>query len=73
MDYLLGGFISLVGVFSGHIEPSDILSGFCQEGLAWGEGFDLIELVFDYPMRGFDIRLVGVGHWRDGIMHQPFF
>jgi hypothetical protein len=45
MNYLPGGFISLVTVSSGDVKPDDILSCFCQEDWERGKGFDLIDLI----------------------------
>lgn len=42
---------------------------------AWDErgGFDLVKLVLDYPVGGFEISLASMGSWWDAIIHHPFF
>ena len=60
MNYLPWGFISFVTVFSGDVKPDDILSCFCQEDGERGEGFDLIELILDYPVNGLYIGLISM-------------
>ena len=47
------------------IEVELIGLGLGEEFAAAGEGFQIEELIFDQPMHGFDIALVGVGSGRD--------
>lgn len=57
-----------VRIGPGQVEVVLVESGFGEELGAGGEGFQVIELVFDEAVNGFDIALEGVGGGRDALM-----
>ena len=57
-----------VGVGPGDVEPEVIEGGFSEEALCAGEAFDLVELVLDEAVGGFDVCLPGMGCcWNGGV------
>jgi hypothetical protein len=59
---------SLVRVGASQVEVELIERGFGEELRAAAEGLQVIELVFDQPVDGFDVALIGVSGGRDAIV-----
>ena len=53
--------VSLVGVGPDEVEVTLVEAGLGEELAAAAKGFQVVELVRDEPMDGFDVALVGVG------------
>jgi hypothetical protein len=53
--------VSFVGVGTDEVEVTLVDAGFGEELAAAAKGFQVVELVLDEPMDGFDVALVGVG------------
>ena len=70
LEDLPGGAMLLVTVFAEGVKPEQVRGGLGEEVGAGGEGFDLVELILDEAVDGFDIGLPGVGRGRDGLMEQ---
>ena len=68
VDDLPRGLVFLVGVGSGEVEPEVVGVGLVEEVSEAAEGLDLVELVFDEAVNGFDVGLEGVGTGRDGVV-----
>ena len=68
MDDLPWAEVSFVGVGSDEVEVELIDAGFGEELAAAAEGFQVVELVLDEAMDGFDVALIGVGGGRDALM-----
>lgn len=59
---------SLVRVGASQVEVELIERGFGEELRAAAEGLQVVELVFDQPVDGFDVARIGVSGGRDAIM-----
>ena len=70
VEDLPGGLVVFVAVFAEGVKPEQVGGGLGEEVGAGGEGFDLVELILDEAVNGFDIGLPGVGRGRDGLMEQ---
>ena len=68
LDDLPRAEVSFVGVGADEVEVELIDAGFGEEVAAAAEGFQVIELVLDEAVDGFDVTLVGVGGGRDALM-----
>jgi hypothetical protein len=68
LDDLPWGTACFVGVGPGQVEVELIEGGFGEELSAGAEGFQVVELVFDEAMDGFDAALIGVGGGRDALV-----
>jgi hypothetical protein len=68
VDDLPWAEVSFVGVGSDEVEVTRVDAGFGEELAAATEGFQVIELVLDEAVDGFDVTLVGVGGGRDALM-----
>ncbi len=67
LDDLPWAEVSFVGVGSDEVEVELIDAGFGEEVAAAAESFQVVELVLDKPMDGFDVTLIGVGGGRDAL------
>ena len=70
VEDLPGGLVVFVAVFAEGVKPEVVGGGFGEEVGAGREGFDLVELILDEAVGGFDIGLPGVGGGRDGWRQQ---
>src|SRR3972149_3782046 len=68
LDDLPGSFVFLVGVGPCEVEVELIEGGFGEKLGAAGEGFQVIKFIFDEPMHGFDIALIGVSGGGDALV-----
>ena len=60
-----GSLIFFVRVRTSQVEVELVGLGLGEEFATAGESFQIEELIFDQPMHGFDIALVGVRGGRD--------
>ena len=67
LDDLPWAEVSFVGVGSDEVEVELIDAGFGEEVAAAAEGFQIVELVLDEPMDGFNVALIGVGGGRNAL------
>jgi len=65
LDDLPRAAVSFVGIGADEVEVELVEGSLGQEVGAAGEGFQVVELVFDQAGDGFHITLVGVGRGRD--------
>lgn len=62
------GLVFFTGVLAGDIEPPVVDGGFVQEVNAAVEGFDLVELILDQAVDGFDVGLPAMGARRNEVV-----
>ncbi len=68
MDDLPGSKPSFVGVGPSQVEVELIERGLSEELGAVAKGFQVVELIFDQAVDGFDVALVGVSSGGDALV-----